>query len=81
MSEMSDTRTTLQTSDLSYEEKTDRIKELIRSVQQGSTLSATLDAAKEGALLIQACNLELEKAEKEMAALFEGGPDVTPSRA
>ena len=68
---MSDTRATLEA--ISYEDKTDRIKELIRSVQQGSTLSATLDAAKEGALLIQACNLELEKAEKEVAALFDGG--------
>lgn len=60
------------TTDLTYEEKIKRVQKLIASVQQGSTLADTIDAAKEGALLIQACTLELERAEKEMAAIFDG---------
>ena len=42
---------------LTYEEKTTRVQALIAEVQKGTTLSATLEAAKEGALLIHACTM------------------------
>lgn len=55
---------------VSYEAKLERVHELTLRVQQGASLSETLDAAREGAQLLEACMSELDRAEGELASIF-----------